>query len=297
MNLLITGAWQQAKEYIPTIESKGHQAQFLQFEKDELPCEYEWVEGIIGNGIFLSHPIEKFTNLKYIQLTSAGFDRVPMDYVKEHGIEIHNAKGVYSIPMAEFAVAGVLELYKKMRFFHENQKKHNWEKHRGLLELFGKTVVVVGCGDVGVECAKRFRVFGCTVIGINRTIRENEVFDWIVPLSEIEMVLREADVVVLTVALTAQTRHLMNAERLKQLKSTTILVNIARGGVVDTNALIDCLPNIGGAVLDVFEDEPLNQDSPLWDVENVIVTPHNSFVGDGNTVRLGHIVVSGLKNR
>ena len=79
MNLLITGAWQQAKEYIPTIESKGHQVQFLQFERDELPCEYEWVEGIIGNGIFLSHPIEKFVNLQYIQLTSAGFERVPMD--------------------------------------------------------------------------------------------------------------------------------------------------------------------------------------------------------------------------
>ena len=78
MNLLITGAWKQAKEYIPLIESKGHQVRFLQYEKDELPCEYEWVEGIIGNGIFLSHPIERFSNLRYIQLTSAGFDRVPI---------------------------------------------------------------------------------------------------------------------------------------------------------------------------------------------------------------------------
>lgn len=297
MNLLITGAWQQAKEYIPTIESKGHQVQFLQFEKDELPCAYEWVEGIIGNGIFLSHPIEYFINLKYIQLTSAGFDRVPMEYVKEHGIETHNAKGVYSIPMAEFAVAGVLELYKKMRFFHENQKKHNWEKHRGLIELFGKTVVIVGCGDVGIECAKRFRAFGCTVIGVNRTIRENETFDRIVPLSDIETVLPEADLVVLTVALTEETRHLMNAKRLKLLKASTVIVNIARGGVIDTNALIDCLPNLGGAVLDVFEEEPLDEKSPLWDMKNVLITPHNSFVGDGNTVRLGCIVMNGLTNR
>ena len=88
----------------------------------------------------MCHPIEKFVNLKYIQLTSAGFDRVPMDYVKEHGIEIHNARGVYSVPMAEFAVAGVLELYKKIRFFHENQKKHNWEKHRGLLEFLSRGI-------------------------------------------------------------------------------------------------------------------------------------------------------------
>ena len=297
MNLLITGAWQQAKEYIPTIESKGHQVQFLQFERDELPCEYEWVEGIVGNGIFLSHPIEKFVNLKYIQLTSAGFDRVPMDYVREHGIEIHNARGVYSVPMAEFAVAGVMELYKKMRFFYENQKEHNWEKHRGLIELFGKTVVIVGCGDVGIECAKRFRAFGCTVIGVNRTVRKNEVCDRIVPLSDIETVLPEADLVVLTVALTEETRHLMNAERLKLLKSSTVIVNIARGGVIDTNALIDYLPNIGGAVLDVFEEEPLTTDSPLWDMENVLITPHNSFVGDGNIERLGRIVMNALTKR
>ena len=295
MNLLITGAWQQAKEYIPTIESKGHQVQFLQFERDELPCEYEWVEGIIGNGIFLSHPIEKFVNLKYIQLTSAGFDRVPMDYVKEHGIEIYNARGVYSVPMAEFAVAGVMELYKKMRFFYENQKKHNWEKHRGLLELFGKTVVIVGCGDVGTECSKRFRAFGCTVIGVNRTVRKNEVFDRIVPLTDIETVLPEADLVVLTVALTEETRHLMNAERLKLLKSSTVIVNIARGRVVDTNALIDCLPNLGGAVLDVFEEEPLNTASPLWDMENVIITPHNSFAGDGNDKRMRDVICSNLE--
>lgn len=297
MNLLITGAWQQAKEYIPTIESKGHQVQFLQFERDELPCEYEWVEGIIGNGIFLSHPIERFVNLKYIQLTSAGFDRVPMDYVKERGIEIHNARGVYSVPMAEFAVAGVMELYKKMRFFYENQKKHNWEKHRGLLELFGKTVVIVGCGDVGIECAKRFWAFGCTVIGVNRTVRKNEVFDRIVPLTDIETVLPEADLVVLTVALTEETRHLMNAERLKLLKSSTVIVNIARGGIMDTNALIDCLPNLGGAVLDVFEEEPLDEKSPLWDMKNVLITPHNSFVGDGNIERLGRIVMSVLTKR
>ena len=294
MNLLITGAWQQAKAYIPTIESKGHQVQFLQFEKDALPCDYEWVEGIIGNGIFLSHPIEKFVNLKYIQLTSAGFDRVPMQYVKEHGIEIHNAKGVFSIPMAEFAVAGVLELYKKMRFFHENQKKHNWEKHRGLLELFGKTVVIVGCGDVGIECAKRFRAFGCTVIGVNRTVRKNEVFDRIVPLSEIDMVLREVDVAVMTVALTEETNHLMNADRLKLLKSSAILVNIARGGIIDTNALIDCLPNIGGAVLDVFEEEPLDANSPLWDSENTVITPHNSFAGERNKERLSTLVITNI---
>ena len=140
MNLLITGAWKDAKEYIRKIEADGHKVHFFQFEKDELPCSYEWVEGVICNGLFLTHDIRKFINLRYIQLTSAGFDRVPMDYVKEHNIVINNARGVYSIPMAEFALFGVLELYKKGRKFFENQKQHIWEKQRNLYELFGKKV-------------------------------------------------------------------------------------------------------------------------------------------------------------
>lgn len=290
MNLLITGAWHQAKEYIPLIESKGHQVRFLQYEKDELPCAYEWVEGIIGNGIFLSHPIERFPNLRYIQLTSAGFDRVPMDYVQAHGIEIHNARGVYSIPMAEFAVAGVLTLYKQMRFFAEGQKQHRWEKHRGLLELFDKTVLIVGCGSVGTECAKRFQAFGCRVMGVDLFPRVDSHYVQMVGLTELDKQLPDADIVVLTLPLTAETKHLMNADRLKLLKASAVLVNIARGGVIDTDALIERLPNIGGAVLDVFEEEPLREDSLLWDTENVVITPHNSFMGDRNQDRLSHVI-------
>jgi len=149
MNLLVTGAWSDGKNCIAELEAMGHTVTFMQFEKDALPCSYDWAEGVICNGLFLTHPIEQFTNLRYIQLTSAGFDRVDMDYVKSHGIEIHNARGVYSIPMAEFALCGVLQLYKQAAFFRENQRKHLWEKHRGLLELAGKNVLIVGCGSVG----------------------------------------------------------------------------------------------------------------------------------------------------
>lgn len=119
--------------------------------------------------------IEKFKNLRYIQLTSAGYDRVPLDYVKEHQIEIHNARGVYSIPMAEFAISGVLQLYKQARFFDNNQKNHQWIKHRGLLELNEKTVCIVGCGSVGTECAKHFAAFGCQVVGIDLYQEKNSI--------------------------------------------------------------------------------------------------------------------------
>lgn len=295
MNLLITGAWQNAEEHIEQIQHLGHNILFMQYEKAPLPCSYEWVEGVICNGLFISHSIELFTNLKYIQLTSAGFDRVPMEYIKEHDITIHNARGVYSIPMAEFAISGVLQLYKQVRFFAENQKKHIWEKHRGLLELYEKTVCIIGCGSVGTECAKRFSVFGCNVVGVDLVPREDMHYARMVELSCLDMELPKADIVVLTLPLTDATHHMMNEQRFAKLREGAVVVNIARGAVIDTEALVKAIPKLGGAVLDVFEGEPLERHNQLWNMENVIVTPHNSFVGDGNAERLWSLVINNLK--
>lgn len=295
MNILITGAWAGAKEHLHELEEMGHRVMFLQYEKNELPCPYRWVEGVICNGLFLSHPIERFTNLRYIQLTSAGFDRVDMDYVKAHGIEIYNARGVYSIPMAEFALCGVLQLYKQAAFFRENQKQHLWEKHRGLMELAGKTILIVGCGSVGSECAKRFKAFDCKIIGVDLFPREDSIYRVILPLEQLDDALSEADVIILTLPLTEQTKHLINDSRLSLLKSTAIIVNIARGAIIDTEALINHIDALGGAVLDVFEEEPLSESSPLWDKQNIILTPHNSFVGEGNKDRLSDVIIQGLE--
>ena len=295
MKLLITGAWKCTSEQLNQIEAMGHSIVFMQNEKDELPCSYEEVEGVICNGLFLSHPIEKFTSLRYIQLTSAGFDRVPMDYVKSHGIEIHNARGVYSIPMAEFAISGVLQLYKQSRFFYENQKKSAWEKHRGILELYGKTVCIVGCGNVGTECAKRFQAFGCKVLGVDLYPREDNAYEKIYSLSSLDEALLQSDVVVLTLPLTEETRHMMNEQRFAKMKDGSVLVNIARGAVVDEQALLKALDEkLLGAVLDVFEEEPLSADNPLWKKANVIVTPHNSFASDGNALRLQEVIFKSL---
>ena len=294
MNLLVTGAWSDGKNCISELEAMGHNVTFMQYEKDALPCDYEWVDGVICNGLFLSHPIEKFINLKFIQLTSAGFDRVDMNYVKAHNIEIHNARGVYSIPMAEFAVCGVLQLYKQAAFFRENQRNHLWEKHRGLLELSGKNVLIVGCGSVGNECAKRFAAFGCEVTGVDLFPREDSLYSEILPLDMLNEALKQADVIVLTLPLTKQTRHLIDESKLSLIKNGATLVNIARGAIIDTNALQNHIDRFTGAVLDVFEEEPLNENSPLWDKQNIILTPHNSFVGEGNGERLSTIVFLNL---
>ena len=117
MKLLVTGAWKSAKEQIDNLNALGHEVVFMQNESENLPCDASEVEGVICNGLFLFHDIDEFISLKFIQLTSAGFDRVPMDKISTRGIKIFNARGVYSIPMAEYALWGVLSLYKKA---HQN---------------------------------------------------------------------------------------------------------------------------------------------------------------------------------
>lgn len=297
MKLLITGAWNASKKQLHEIEMLGHEIIWHQQEKDPLPISCEDIEAVICNGLFLHHPIEKFTSLKYIQLTSAGFDRVPMDYIREKGICIHNARGVYSIPMAEFALCGVLQLYKQSRFFAGNQQAGNWIKHRGLLELAGKQVCIVGCGSVGSACAKRFQAFDCHVTGIDIALREDPCFDRVLPLNQLDEILPETDVLVLTLPLTEQTRHLVNHKHLERMKHGAILVNIARGAIVDTEGLLSALEDrLGGVVLDVFEEEPLKKESPLWRMENVILTPHNSFVGDRNAERLSRLIMDNLES-
>ena len=296
MNLLVTGAFACTESDLNQLRKCGHEVIFMQQEKSPLPCDASWVEGVICNGIFLSHPIEHFTNLKFIQLTSAGFDRVPMEYVKEHNIEMHNARGVYSIPMAEFAISGILQLVKRSRFFYENQKQHIWEKSRTLGELAGKRAVIVGAGNIGSEVAKRLKAFDVTVVGIDITTDERPYFDKIELLATLDEQLKTADIVVLTLPLTDDTKGIFNKSKFDLLKYGAIFVNIARGQLVVENDLIDALneKRLSGAVLDVFDTEPLEKTSPLWDMENVIITPHNSFLGDGNKARLYNLILRNL---
>lgn len=301
MNILVTGAWRNALRSIPDIQAAGHLVEYMQNEAGELPSHPDWVEGIIGNGIFQHHPICQFCNLRYIQLTSAGYDRVPFDYIMRNGIEIHNAGDVYAIPMVEHAVGGVLWLYRQMDFFRENQRNRVWEKKRNLSELFGKTVMIVGTGNVGRACAERFKAFGCTVVGFNRTgILSDDLsgsgsgFHGIYPADVLDHYLPECDVLVLALPLKEETRHFMNRKRLELLRENAVLVNIARGGLVDEDALVETVERIRGAVLDVFEEEPLPDSSSLWEKANVIITPHNSFAGEGNEERLRAVIMGNL---
>ena len=296
MKLLLTGAFKYTNEQIEYLKSLVNEVVFVQDEREKIGFDVSDIEGVICNGLFLYNKIEQFKSLKYIQLTSAGFDRVPLDYINDHKIKIYNARGVYSVPMAEFALTGILQLFKQSRFFYENQKQHMWEKSRTLGELSGKTAVIVGAGNIATEVAKRLDAFDMTVIGVDVCNNEKLYFYEVELLSELDEYLKIADVVVLTLPLMDSTRGMFDKTKFELMKENSIFVNLARGPLVVENDLIDSLEQklIGGAVLDVFDVEPLEKNSPLWDMENVILTPHNSFVGENNNKRMFKVIVENL---
>ena len=213
------------------------------------------------------------------------------DYISNHNIILHNARGVYSTPMAEFAIAGVLAIYKGLYKFKDQQKNHQWQKNRELRELTGKNVLIIGCGSVGTECAKRFKAFGCEITGADIRPQCSEYFKSIHPISELDNLLPTADILILTVPLTNETTKLITGERLSELKEGAILINISRGAVIDQKALEAWN---GLAILDVFEEEPLKEDSYLWEKDNWIITPHNSFVSNRNEQRLNNVILRNL---
>jgi phosphoglycerate dehydrogenase-like enzyme len=190
----------------------------------------------------------------------------------------------------------VLNIFKDLNGFFDNQKQRLWQKNREIRELCGSTVAVIGCGSVGTECAKRFRAFGTKILGVDLYEPSDAVYDRYFNIENIKEALSLADVIVITLPLTEQTKGLFNADILDSCRKDAILVNISRGAVVDEKALCGYLDKgvISGAVLDVFENEPLAEDSPLWKYNNVIITPHNSFVSKKNTDRLFELCCSNL---
>jgi phosphoglycerate dehydrogenase-like enzyme len=297
MKLLMTGAFNCIAEQKLNIEKLGCEVMFQQMENEPLSQEMYEAEAIICNGLFLYNDLDEFPNLKFVQLTSAGLDRVPVERMKEKGITLCNARGVYSTPMAEWALTGVLTLYKHTNEFYSNQQNHKWVKDRSVKELSGSTICIVGCGSVGTECAKMFKPFAKEIIAVDIVKPTSDLFDAYYTINNVSEAVKNADVVILTLPLTDETRNMFNKELLSQFKKDAILVNIARGAVVNEDDLINALKEnkLGGAVLDVFETEPLSEESELWDLENVIITPHNSFVSQKNNERLYNIVYNNLK--
>ncbi|MCB2294650.1 phosphoglycerate dehydrogenase [Clostridium algoriphilum] len=240
------------------------------------------VEVLVCYDPFKTLQIEKMKKLKWIQLSSIGIDQLPVEYVKNNSIIITNNNGGYSIPMGEWIVLKTLELLKNSKGLYENQVNRKWKIDTSIHELYGKTIGFIGTGTIALEAAKRFRGFGVTILGVNTNGRNIEHFDRCYSMGERFEMFKLCDVVVVTLPYTKETYHLINEDAFSEMKDGSYFINVARGSIVDERFLISSLMNgkLAGAALDVYEEEPLKQHNQLWDLNNVILTSHNSWVSE-----------------
>lgn len=222
-------------------------------------------------------------DLRWVQTTSAGIDGIATEPLKRRSdIVVTTSRGVHGDQMAEHTLALVLALTRALPKFLRQQARREW-KRQALPDLAGRTLLILGYGTIGERIGELSRAVGLKVIGVRRNAPSARVTDpkhpdglEIVSIADLDRVLARADYVVLTLPRTAETVGLMNRERLTHMKPGSFLVNVGRGGTVDENALLDVLRDgpLEGAALDVFGEEPLPEGSPLWDLPNLIITPH-----------------------
>lgn len=222
--------------------------------------------------------LQHFSSLKWVQVISAGVERLPFQALQSRNIQVTNARGIHEVPMSEYALAVMLQILRRVNELYLDQRKAHWNRDIRMEELAGKTVSVIGAGAIGTGIAKRAQAFDAYTVGLNTTGKPVPYFDETVSIRELGTVLSRSDFVIITLPLTSDTKGLIGKGELEAMKSTGWLINMGRGAVVDEEALQSALDKkqIGGAVLDVFSHEPLPEEHPFWQMENVILTPHIS---------------------
>ncbi len=232
-------------------------------------------------GAFAKEILETATSLKWAHIPWAGVDSL-IDAIRRTPAIVTCGKGVFDAPMADHVFALLLTLTRQINTFLRYQIAGIWRRetpNSTLTDLWGKTMGIVGLGSIGKEVARRASIFGMRVLAVKRrpsAISEEPVDGLFLSYEGLRLMLPECDVVVVTSALTPQTRYLIGKNELASMKRGAILINVARGSVVDEQALAEALisGHLAGVGLDVFENEPLSPNSPLWHMPNVVITPH-----------------------
>jgi len=223
--------------------------------------------------------LDPSSNVRWMQSWSAGMDHLDVDRYLERGIELTSANGVHAYPISETIFAMLLAFTRKLDAYIRNQAKRKWD-HAGLkAEMHGKTIGIVGVGAIGEETARIAKAaFGMRTLGVRRSGAPNPHVDEMYKTDRLLEMLPACDYVVAVAPATAETTHLFDARAFEAMKPSAYFVNVGRGSVVDTEALLEALRDgrIAGAGLDVFEEEPLPEDHPLWGMDNVIMTPHTA---------------------
>ena len=229
-----------------------------------------------------NHVFEKAKNLKWVQALGTGVDGITDQPGLRKDVLVTNMHGFHGGPVSEAALMGMLSLARDLPRSMRSQAKHKWERFPAKL-LREKTVGIFGVGAIAAELAPKCKAFGMRVVGISSAKRDVPGFDAVVGRDQLEQAVRELDYLVLLTPYTPETKNIVNAEIFAAMKPGAFLVNLARGGVVDEAALVEALKTkkLAGAALDVFAREPLPEDSPLWDMENIIITQHQGGFFDG----------------
>lgn len=280
MKVLIT--YDYGKEKIDKIREIGYEV-ILKKEHD-LVCgeDLKDVDILVCYNPFSTLDIRQMKSLKWIQLSSMGFNQVPMEYVKASEIVVTNNHGGYSKPMGEWIVLSILENLKMKKKIYKNQEKRRWKMYSELLELTNRKVLFLGTGTIASEAAKRLQGFETTVHGVNTSGVANSYFDEVLLSKDLTEYIGGYDIIISTLPITDQTYHLIDHKMMNLMKDDAILINVSRGPIIHEKELIDQLERgkFRGVSLDVFEEEPLEEESPLWSYERVYISSHNSWISD-----------------
>jgi phosphoglycerate dehydrogenase-like enzyme len=295
MKVLFT--YNYGQEKMDAIKALGYELIYVNENEVSNTEEVSDIDALVCYNPFEKLDISQLKQLKWIQLSSIGIDQVPKQKVQDNSIIVTNNRSGYSIPMGEWIVMKILELLKNSKELYHKQSERKWKMDTSILELYNKTICFVGTGSIALEAAKRLQGFDVNIIGINTTGRKLDYFNSCYPMAELNQALAQSDIVVLSIPSTKDTHHLINEDTLSLFKKGACLINISRGNVIKESALIEAL-NIGylrGAALDVFETEPLPEASPLWGLDNIIITPHNSWISEMRNERRYNIIYNNLK--
>ncbi|WP_246187605.1 D-2-hydroxyacid dehydrogenase [Ornithinibacillus caprae] len=224
--------------------------------------------------------ISQAEKLKWIMVISAGLDQMPFKAIAERGIMVTNVRGIHKVPMAEYAISMLLQVYRQEKQLITNEKEAVWDRSVRMKEITGRKMIVLGTGAIGQEVARLAKAFQMTTYGVSRSGRPVDYFDETYKIDELDQLLPKADFIVSVLPSTKETKYLLTDDHFSMMNNEAVFLNMGRGDLVRSSTLIKAIQanEIAHAVLDVMEEEPLPEDHPFWKEENVTITPHLSGI-------------------